>query len=117
MLQDLDETDLKSQAASIAFEELQIGDHVFDFADASFGTIIAIINEEHEPEWKRIEVEWEREENVLDKSFVLSDTLIGVELKPDHSFFPTIAKAMGDKLPEMQEEYGDELVMLALAKW
>ena len=117
MIKDIDDDEIQSQTPSISFEELSLGDRVYDFSDGSIGSIVDIVDEEHEPEWKRIEVEWERETGITDKSFILGDTMIGVEITSDHSFFATIEEAMGDKLPEMQEEFGDELVMLALAKW
>jgi hypothetical protein len=117
MIQDIDDEEIQTQVPSISFEGLSVGDRVYDFDDGCIGVITTIINEEHEPEWKRIEVEWEREHDVVDKSFILSDTMIGVEITPDHPFFSTMEEALGDTLCEIQEEYGDELVMLALAKW
>lgn len=97
---------------NLTFADLEAGMRIFDLEDEEFGEIVK--KDDEDPNWLMIEVLWDNEEGVEDRSYVLSGKQIGVVVTAGSPMMDDILKHMGDEIQAVAEEHGDEFSVVNL---
>jgi hypothetical protein len=97
---------------NMTFEDLEVGMRIFDLDEEAFGEIVK--KDDEDRHWLMVEVLWDNEEGVDDRSYVLSGKQIGVIVKAGSPMMDDILKHMGDEIQEVADECGDDFSVVNL---